>query len=656
MNLYDLLNSNCNNQYDLLNSNCNNQYDLLNSNCNNQYDLLNSNCNNQYDLLNEQYNNEFSDIKKYLSKISINDAFKIRGKIRGGSPLDLVSDVVNSTCNVLERQFVNSALPVPTTECPQITTDVSKKISLADLGKALFSKKKTGKLKRKLKLTREKRKSSSQILDKQIVIPENMNGYLVNTHGLSLEKSTTFMVPENTFIIFLTELGKLGISDNDENLFEMFGDKDIYEHLLYLLTYDYSNEILGTNTYFGSRKIYTPYSLCIDSILNLSSSGMLVDCRTVYNKIKETQIGTLINFENKVNSKKYEFYEPKPVSQILNIYERDSYFGLFNMPIKFNLSYNITHGNILYPTPIESFFKIYLGNVRQALFDYCSKFLKDEKDELDFRKILSTYTKDSIEQFCVDINDTILLLPLDTLLELLDFFKRNSYENLHKYFSKFNRVFNVNDFKKQEQKGTEYEFACKLDVKNGLDYSLLDLSNPEKLKAHSKQLERKGFIQDFALFSDIVINLKREFDKNNEMKKKELDDELLAKTITEKEYLDEINMIKNNKLVILTTQCRAFTDLSGETIMTCLKLEDSIMKYLAKVEKLPAEKRLLKYAKDNIISKYGEDKFNELTSNLSQAINDEFKGTIPVIKPKAKLKKRRVAKNSNSSPKRPKVI
>ncbi len=150
------------------------------------------------------------------------------------------------------------------------------------------------------------------------IVPDDLSGKLILSHGLIESPVTKFTVPHNTYIIYLTPLGEMGdISNSEINFVELMRNNQITKELLYLLTFDYKDEYLQEIPYFKKRIIYTPYSYCNDTTVatpNYSS----YDCFRYYNKMDD-------------NGVVYDFKTAEVQEQLDSVY---SYMGIFDIPIE----------------------------------------------------------------------------------------------------------------------------------------------------------------------------------------------------------------------------------------------------------------------------------------------------------------------------------
>ncbi len=150
-------------------------------------------------------------------------------------------------------------------------------------------------------------------LEEKVITPKDISGIYLGAHGGPLLKDDGeypyFTVPENTYIIFLTELGKYGIQE--DKFLEILQDGRITDELLYLLTFDFNDSYLGDIKYLKDRTIYPPFHYCIDSILE-STNQIMVDCLnptfSAYRKINKRKTGCIKSGcpDDKINSPKSE--------------------------------------------------------------------------------------------------------------------------------------------------------------------------------------------------------------------------------------------------------------------------------------------------------------------------------------------------------------
>ena len=112
------------------------------------------------------------------------------------------------------------------------------------------------------------------------ILPNNLQGSFVFAHGnyISDIAKETFTIPRNTYIIYLTEMGKYGVlTDSMKYFMKLCKDSEIIEELLYLTTFDFNNEWLGNIAFLKNRTVYSPYTKIQDSIITMYNYKT-IDC------------------------------------------------------------------------------------------------------------------------------------------------------------------------------------------------------------------------------------------------------------------------------------------------------------------------------------------------------------------------------------------
>jgi hypothetical protein len=126
------------------------------------------------------------------------------------------------------------------------------------------------------------KKEAKCALRHRAVKPTDLSGYFVHTHGGLFPNNIEFEVPKNTYIVYLTELGKFGYQRFE--LLDILSNTKAYQELLYLLTFDFNDEYLNYD-YFKQKVVYGPHAICPDSIIDLSDYEE-VNCLTYFDGLE----------------------------------------------------------------------------------------------------------------------------------------------------------------------------------------------------------------------------------------------------------------------------------------------------------------------------------------------------------------------------------
>jgi hypothetical protein len=240
----------------------------------------------------------FIENKSILKRMNIDDLFFLMdemnspssNRLLGGSPktkrtFEEFKEITKGLCSVTTKAIIYSFRGIiSTSELCIMAEDIIKPKDmnleeiLKDYSNALEYFKRCE--------TTSGRKEARCALRPRAVKPNDLSGYLVHTHGGLYDTKLEFEIPKNTYIVYLTELGKFGYQRTE--LLDILSNAGVYQEFLYLLTFDFGDEYfknLSQHDYFNQRVVYGPHSICPDSLINLSDYEE-VNCLTYFDGLE----------------------------------------------------------------------------------------------------------------------------------------------------------------------------------------------------------------------------------------------------------------------------------------------------------------------------------------------------------------------------------
>jgi hypothetical protein len=233
---------------------------------------------------------EIESLKKHLDKIQMKDVHKIVKKMKASEPKwrnnqvgGNVYGVFKSVCDLYNWYVHDKILeePVPPTESTECPTDVYEFAFLLDDTTIIKSVETAatapppGTSVEAAVIAQEQVPMEPQVPNVAPVPPApayrppDYAGKIVEVHGEVALGRPHFVVPDNTYIVYMTTLGRSGSSnESNGNLLQLFTNENISNELLHLLAFDYEDTYLGQFPYLKNRTIYTPARYCVDTLIS----------------------------------------------------------------------------------------------------------------------------------------------------------------------------------------------------------------------------------------------------------------------------------------------------------------------------------------------------------------------------------------------------